>query len=118
MTAKKVVLKPGKEKAILNRHHWIFSGAIAEAPGQTDGEILPVYSCKGELLGSGYFNSKAKIFGRMLSLGSERPLEALQKHLESALDLRVRFFENQQTTAYRLVNGEGDFLLRPDCRSI
>src|SRR6266404_1622631 len=29
---KKVILKPGKEKPLKNRHHWIFSGAIAELP--------------------------------------------------------------------------------------
>ncbi len=110
MPPQKVILKPGKEKALLNRHHWIFSGAISFAPENLEGEILPVFSQKGDLLGSGYFNSKAKIFGRMLSFGPKAPLEAFYENLESALRLRTTFFDNQTTTAYRLINGEGDGL--------
>lgn len=107
---KKVILKDGKEKAILNHHHWIFSGAVAEAPQDLEGDILPVYSKRGELLGSAYFNSKAKIFGRILSFGSQEPYEAIQEKLDAALNLRAQFFNNQMTNAYRLVNAEGDFL--------
>lgn len=110
MKDRKVILKAGKEKAILNRHHWIFSGAVAEAPKNLEGDILPVYSQKGDLLGSAYFNSKAKIFGRMLSLGHKEPLGAFQEQLDAAIKLREKFFDTDVTTAYRLINGEGDFL--------
>lgn len=110
MNTKKVILKAGKERALLNKHHWIFSGAVAEAYTLIEGDMLPVFSNKGELLGHGYFNSKAKIFGRMLSFGDQDPLDALQKHLDAAIDFRLRFFEKKNTTAYRLINGEGDFL--------
>lgn len=106
----KIILKPGKEKAILNRHPWIFSGAISDAPESLQGEILPVYSQKGDLLGHGYFNSKAKIFGRMLSFGEKDPFETLRENLASALKLRTAFLNDQRTTAYRMINGEGDGL--------
>lgn len=105
----RVILKQGKEKAIKNRHHWIFSGAILQAP-VSEGEILPVYTHAGELLGSGYFNSQAKITGRMLSFGSGDPLKAFIDNLKAALDLRKLLFADGRTTAYRLVNGEGDCL--------
>lgn len=105
-----VVLKAGKEKAILNRHHWIFSGAVEYAPKHLKGDILPVYSQNKTLLGSAYFNSDAKIFGRMISYGDQDPLEAFYEHLDEAIDLRTRFFDKKITSAYRLVNGEGDFL--------
>lgn len=110
MKAKKIVLKEGKEKAIRNHHHWIFSGAIAESPKDLKGDILPVFSHQGDLLGSAYFNSKAKIFGRMLSWGMQNPSEAIKEHLDSALKLRTNFFDHKKTNAYRLINGEGDFL--------
>lgn len=103
-----VVLKPGKEKAILNRHHWIFSGAIQNIPPNIDGSCLPVYSAQGDLLGSGYFNSKAKITGRMLSFGSVDSKEAVKSALERAVAMRQIWFQGQHTNAYRLVNGEGD----------
>lgn len=105
----KVVLKAGKEKAILNHHHWIFSGAVAEAPKNLCGEIFPVYSFKNELLGSAYFNSKAKIFGRMVSFGEKPPKQAIYENIDAALRLRTNFIDDR-TNAYRLINGEGDFL--------
>ena len=37
---KKVILKPGKQKALLQRHPWIFSGAVTNFPDFENGEIL------------------------------------------------------------------------------
>ena len=72
--SRKVILKQGKEKAIINRHHWIFSGAILHLPEFEDGDLLPVFTEKGQSLGYGYFNRKAKIIGRMLSFDQQEPL--------------------------------------------
>lgn len=103
----KVILKPGREKALYNRHPWIFSGAIDTRPNPCSGEIMPVYSSKGDLLGHAFLNSKSQLIGRVVSFGNEDPYDAIKRHLEEAL--RARQF-NDQTSAYRLVNGEGDFL--------
>lgn len=103
-----VVLKPGKDKAIRQRHHWIFSGAIQTLPTFEDGDFLPVYSAEGQLLGSGYFNRHSGIIGRMISFNETPPLKALEQRLEAALKFRQHWFDFQQTNAYRLVNGEGD----------
>ncbi|MFI5344712.1 MAG: class I SAM-dependent rRNA methyltransferase, partial [Chlamydiales bacterium] len=106
-----VILKPGKEKAIRNRHHWIFSGAIQSLPKTfLDGDFLPVYSSAGDFLGSGYFNRQSKIIGRMVTFDQTPPLECLKQRLEAALSLRRAFFDQEATNAYRLVNGEGDGL--------
>jgi len=110
MSEKKVILKAGKEKPIRNRHHWIFSGAVMEMPEFTDGDCLPVHSSHGDFLGWGYFNSKAKIIGRMVSFDATPPKEAIYRHLQMAYDLRRTLFDGSNTNAYRLVNGEGDLL--------
>ncbi|MDP1879611.1 MAG: class I SAM-dependent rRNA methyltransferase, partial [Parachlamydiaceae bacterium] len=102
------ILKPGKEKAIRNFHHWIFSGAIQSLPSFKDGDFLDVFSSSGLFLGSGYFNRRSGIIGRMLSFDDTPPLLALEKRLESALKLRKEWLKSDQTTAYRLINGEGD----------
>lgn len=106
----KVVLKPGKDKPIRNRHHWIFSGAIAHLPEFEDGACLPVESDKGAFLGWGYFNRRAKITGRMISFDTTSPLDTLHRRLQDAWLLRQTLFSDHSTTAYRLVNGEGDCL--------
>jgi 23S rRNA (cytosine1962-C5)-methyltransferase len=106
----RVILKPGKDKAIKNHHHWIFSGAVAHIPEFNNGGFYPVYNDKEILLGYGYFNSKAKIIGRMVCFDDTPPLEAIKTNLDTALHLRTILFHGKDTNSYRLVNGEGDCL--------
>lgn len=107
----KVILKLGKDKPVRNRHHWIFSGAIQQLPSNfKDGDCLQVYSANDDFLGWGYFNSKAKIIGRMLSFDATSPQAVLFNHLNSAFTLRNQLIDRVHTNAYRLVNGEGDLL--------
>jgi 23S rRNA (cytosine1962-C5)-methyltransferase len=107
MEKKIVKLKPGRDKAIKNYHHWIFSGAISSLPQFTDGDILPVYSAGNEMLGHAYFNSRTSISGRVLSFGEADPIESLKNNLKSAIKFRAAFF-SENTSAYRLINSEGD----------
>jgi len=104
------ILKPGRDKAIRNRHHWIFSGAVASLPDFDNGGVLPVRSAGGDLLGHAYFNRRASITGRMVSFGDTAPEDAIRQNVEKALELRLRFFNPAVTNAYRLINAEGDFL--------
>jgi 23S rRNA (cytosine1962-C5)-methyltransferase len=103
-----VTLKSGRDKAIRQRHHWIFSGAIQTLPLFEDGDFLPVYSANGQMLGTGYFNRHSGIVGRMVSFDETPPLQSLEQRLEAALQLRQGWFDLEQTNAYRLINGEGD----------
>jgi len=104
-----VILKKGREKSLINRHPWIFSGAVARLPEFEDGDILPVVSSQGEFLGYGYFNRRCSIIGRMLSFDQQPPLEAVEANLSRALTLRQQLLSSI-TNAYRLVNAEGDGL--------
>jgi len=105
-----VILKPGKDKAVRNRHHWIFSGAIQRLPDFENGSILAVRSADGDILGQAYFNRKSSITGRMLSFGNVSAEDALRRNFESAQALRRRFFDPHFTNAFRLINAEGDGL--------
>jgi 23S rRNA (cytosine1962-C5)-methyltransferase len=45
---KTVTLAPGREKLALNRHPWVFSGAIARQEGQpAPGELVTVRTAEG-----------------------------------------------------------------------
>jgi 23S rRNA (cytosine1962-C5)-methyltransferase len=107
---KAVVLKPGRDKAIRHRHHWIFSGAVRDMPDFEDGAVLPVRAADGELLGHAYFNRRSSITGRMVSFGEEPPEAAVRRSLDRALALRDRSFDPAVTNARRLINAEGDGL--------
>lgn len=104
----KVVLKPGKEKAVLKKHPWIFSGAIESLPPIEPGEILPIFSHTGVCLAQGYFHPSNSLAGRILCF-SEAPIpEVLKKKFESSLALRKTFIDPAQTDCYRLIHAEAD----------
>lgn len=105
-----VILKKGKEKALKNHHHWIFSGAIEVLPTFNDGEILGVRASNGQFLGHAYFNRKAKIIGRMVNFDESDPVGAIRSNVRNAILMRKQLFDFSQTNAYRLINGEGDYI--------
>lgn len=104
----KAVLKKGKEKPFLQRHHWIFSGAIDSLQLDKPGSLAPVYSSGGTLLGTAYFNPSSSIIGRIVVFGGGCPLEAIKNQIDSAISLREQLFQEKITNAYRLIHGEGD----------
>jgi 23S rRNA (cytosine1962-C5)-methyltransferase len=105
-----VILKPHKDKAVRNHHHWIFSGAVQSLPDFENGGLLPVRAANGDLLGHGYFNRESSIVGRMVSFGEGIAEDAIRLSVERALVLRRRFFDPAVTNACRLINAEGDGL--------
>src|SRR5688572_16911832 len=106
----KLILKPGREKAVKQRHHWIFSGAVQQYPENCNGDIVPVVSADNSFLGCAYCNRKSNIVARMISFDEIDPLKAIQDSLEAAVDLRQQLFVDDRTNAYRLINAEGDSL--------
>jgi 23S rRNA (cytosine1962-C5)-methyltransferase len=105
---RRVVLKPGKEKAVLKQHPWIFSGAIASFPSYENGEVLSVYSATGQFLAKAYFHNQNSIAGRILTFVDEPIEAAIETRLDRAIALRDRMFDREKTNAFRLVNAEGD----------
>ena len=105
-----IVLKPGREKSVVARHPWIFSGAIASAPQFQNGDVLCVYSSKNEFLGFGMCNASSQIFCRMLSFDKTPYEDALKRHILQAIELRKSLFQDKKTNAFRLINAEGDFI--------
>jgi len=110
VTEPALILHKGKDKAVRNRHHWIFSGAVKHLPASLDeGGLLAVRSAEGELLGHAYVNTRCSILARMVSFGAEPPLEAVRRNLEKAWALRENLLGGE-SNAFRVVHGEGDGL--------
>jgi 23S rRNA (cytosine1962-C5)-methyltransferase len=102
-----VVLKPERDKHVRNKHPWVFMGAIALYPDFENGDILPVLTAEGDFIGYGYFHREQSISGRMFSFTDEDPKQAIANNIHDAIALRKVVVPND-TTAYRLINGEGD----------
>ena len=107
---KRAILKPGREKSLLNRHPWIFSGAIASLPEFEQGEILEVYSSSGQYLAQAYFHKDNSLAARVLTFECDLEDVTLNKHLDRAIELRKKLFCQNKTNCFRLVNAEADEL--------
>lgn len=107
---KRVILKPGREKSLLNRHPWIFSGAIDSLPEFEQGEVLEVYSSCGQYLAQAYFHKENSLAARVLTFDRDSEGVTLAKHLDRAIHLRQSLFCQKKTNCFRLVNAEADEL--------
>ncbi len=107
----RIVLKKGKEKPVLRGHPWVFSGAVARIEGEvTPGEVGEVYSQGGPFLGRGHINPRSQIIVRLLTQKREELGEGFFRgRVSRAVALR-KDWSIGKTNAYRVINGEGDFL--------
>ncbi len=108
-----VTLKPGREGPVRAGHPWVFSGAIAHISAKEPaGSLAHVVTANGQMLGTGYLNPACSIAVRMLTRSAQAidiTPAFIRSRLERALTLRQTLV-SPDTTGYRLVNGEGDFL--------
>ncbi|MBI2315579.1 MAG: class I SAM-dependent methyltransferase [Betaproteobacteria bacterium] len=108
-----LTLKPGREKSLLRRHPWIFSGAIGAVAGDPGpGESVEVRSSRGDFLAWAAYSPRSQIRGRVWSFDrSEAPGPKLfRRRLQAALDLRAALLAPDAGDAMRLVHGESDGL--------
>lgn len=109
----KVVLKKGRERSLIRRHPWIFSGAIESADeGVEAGGIVEVVSAGGATLGFGAYSPASQIRVRMLSFG-HRSIEInslVRDRVFASVARRSDFFVGGYTDAVRLINAESDLL--------
>lgn len=107
----KLILKQGREKSLLRRHPWIFTGAVQRLDGSpASGETIDVLAANGEWLASAAYSPQSQIVARVWSWseGEEiSPQFFRQRIAESAA--RRRPLESL-TNAVRLVNAESDGL--------
>lgn len=104
-------LKKGREAPVLRGHPWIFSGAIErveEEPGAP--AVTDVLDGHGRWLARGLYNPKSQIRVRLLTWKQEEiDGDFFTRWLSRAAALRQQHLPSS-TNAYRVVNGEGDFL--------
>lgn len=111
--AGKLILKRGREKPVLNRHPWIFSGAVARVVGSpVPGDVVDVMGGDGKFLARAYYNPKSQIQGRILTWDADEPIDEpfWRRRMERAIAGRAALALEPATTAYRLINAESDGL--------
>lgn len=107
----KLILKPGREKSLLRRHPWVFSGAIANVEGEPQaGETVSIVDQQGDFLALAAYSPASQIRARVWSWQpDEIPGEGFfHQRLEAAADLRQPM--RAYTNAFRLAHAESDGL--------
>ena len=109
----RVILKPGREKSLLRRHPWVFSGAIARIEGKaTAGDTVHVVASDGRFLAVAAVNPDANISARVWDWNEDTQIDAafFRKRLEIAIGMRRVLLGRTPGEAERLVHGESDGL--------
>ncbi len=109
----KIILGSGKDRSLVRRHPWVFSGAVAKTSGElADGDMVDVVSSKGEWLGQGFFSQQSSIAVRILTFNRDEVIDGVffKNRLLSAWHARAKRWNRQSHNAVRWVHGEGDGL--------
>ena len=107
-----VFLKKGKEKAVLQRHPWVFSGAIERVKGKPEnGEIIKTLNSKGDFLAYGFYNNQSRVAVRLLEWDDAVFINEnwWRTRIQTAVNNRKTVL-NEQTNTCRLIFSEADFL--------
>ena len=110
-----IYIKSGRDWNVINRHPWLFSGAIDElrSPNANEissGETVEVISADGCRLGEGWYAPASKIRLRFTHFGNAPDTSDITSKVGAAVGRRADFFANAYTNALRLVNAESDGL--------
>lgn len=108
MTA--IVLKPGREKSLLRRHPWIFSGAVQHANENIhSGETADVLSSSWQFLGRASYSPTSQIRARVWTFEDE-PVDKdfFRRRIRSAMDVRQTLNVEGHSNAFRLIYAESD----------
>ena len=108
-----LVLRAGRERSVLRRHPWVFSGSVAEVRGSAGpGETVDLVSASGEWLARAAYSPTARIAARIWTWdpGELVDREFFRQRIVRSIEARASLDQEPSTTAYREVYAESDFL--------
>lgn len=108
-----VILKKGKEKAVLQRHPWVFSGAIERVKGSPEnGDIVKLLNAKGEFMAYGFFNDQSRVALRLLEWDENVVVDDtwFREKVGVAVKSRADILADGTTNTCRLIFSESDYL--------
>ncbi len=106
MTIKNKYLKTYiNQYPLISKEALVGSGKIAE-----EGSLIELFTEKGRFIGKGYYGKQNKGFGWIISRDRQCKINDsfFENLLRQALKIRKSFYNNPDTTAFRIFNGEGD----------
>jgi len=105
-----VILKPGREKSLLRRHPWIFSGAIQQVEQEpVPGGTVDLLSSTRQFLARASYSPNSQIRARVWTFEDEHiDRDFFRRKIRSAMDTRQRLQLQDRSNGYRLLYAESD----------
>ena len=104
-----MILNSGREKSLLRRHPWIFSGAVNSIDdGTRSGDIVRVQTDDGRFLAFAAFSEKSQIIARVLSFDERDTIDETfyRQRIRTAIARRAHI--GVVSDAMRLFHAESD----------
>ena len=107
-----VILTAGREKSLLRRHPWIFSGGIKYADANiASGSTVDLLSSDKQFLARASYSPTSQIRARVWTFEDEVvDKEFFRKRIRKAIDNRYSLFDSSSTDSLRLIYAESDNL--------
>ena len=106
-----LTLKPTREKSLLRRHPWVFSGAVDHVEGDpTSGETIDVLDAKGHFIARAAYSPSSQIRARVWSFDPLEQIDAtfFRHRIQRALAHRTSLGFDSATEGMRLIHAESD----------
>ncbi|MBF7149422.1 class I SAM-dependent rRNA methyltransferase [Bacillus toyonensis] len=108
-----IKIKPKFIKEIKSGYPLILKDAIQNLNDiREEGTIIKVVDEKNQFIGKGYYGKQNKGYGWILTRKESEQINQsfFESKIKSALHKRKQFYKSNDTTAFRILNGEGDGL--------
>ena len=107
------MLAKGREKSLLRRHPWVFSGAVARMEGKASlGETIDIVDHQGKWLARGAYSPASQIRARVWTFEKDETIDIafFTRRLQRAQQWRDWLAKNDELNSYRLIASESDGL--------
>ena len=106
-----MIINAGREKSLLRRHPWIFSGAVKSVDaGAQSGDVVSVKSEDGRFLAQAAYSEQSQIVARVLSFDEHEHIDAAFYAKRIAAAIARRSALRAESNAMRLIHAESDGL--------
>lgn len=109
----RLFLAKGREKSLLRRHPWVFSGAVQRLEGKAhSGETIDILDSQGKWLARGAYSPESQIRARVWTFqpDEEINIDFFIRRLQQAQSWRDWVAQRDGLDGYRLIAGESDGL--------
>jgi 23S rRNA (cytosine1962-C5)-methyltransferase len=108
-----IILKAGREKSLLRRHPWVFSGAVERIEGAPEnGDTVAVVDAAGSFLAWAGYSAESQITAKVWSWDANEKIDAefFRRKIAQALALRRDLKLAKDSNGQRLIHAESDGL--------